>query len=117
MPDETTPHEKQLKLYGKLVDQRQNYTTILWQFPTALLAANAFAIDKFHSQPLILLALGVVDGILAYSFRRLVIQQRSIITATRAAEGILRKTEFSAFIPNFSSARGSVSCILNHHDL
>lgn len=52
--------EMEQKLYALLVDQLTKYNTIIWQFPTALLAANAFAIDKAHDKPLALLVLLVL---------------------------------------------------------
>ncbi|SRR6266542_5352440 len=106
MPDETKLDDTQVKLYGTLVDQIQKYSTILWQFPTTLLAANAFAFDKFLALPWALLALAVVDGVLTYALYRLVRAQRAIIDASSAVEEMLRKTSYSTFIPQFK--RGGV---------
>jgi hypothetical protein len=106
------PDDTQLKLYALLVDQLQKYTTILWQFPTALLAANAFALDKFEAQPWMMFALGAIDGVLAYAFHRLVIQQRAIISATKVAEAILSETTCQAFIPKFTTAVIGGPCVI-----
>ncbi|MFA6922210.1 MAG: hypothetical protein WC216_10225 [Gallionella sp.] len=105
MSDEKKIDDTQLKLYAMLVDQLQKYTTIFWQFPTALLAANAFVLDKFLAQPFMMLALAIIDGVLAYALHRLVIQQRTIISATKASEAILRESTYEAFIPKFSNTR------------
>lgn len=105
MCDEKKIDDTQLKLYAMLVDQLGKYTTILWQFPTALLAANAFALDKFLAQPLMMLALAIIDSVLTYALHRLVIQQGAIITATKTSEAVLRESTYEAFIPKFSTTR------------
>ena len=107
MPDNNKTDDTQLKLYQLLVDQHQKLGTILWQFPTALLAANAFALDKFHAQPWMLLAVAAIDGVLSYAYHRVVIQQRAISKATKAAEALFSKSGYDLFIPKFSSARVS----------
>jgi hypothetical protein len=105
MSDEKKIDDTQLKLYAMLVDQLGKYTTILWQFPTALLAANAFALDKFLAQPLMMLALAIIDSVLTYALHRLVIQQGAIIIATKTSESVLRESTYEAFIPKFSTMR------------
>lgn len=105
MSDDKKIDDTQLKLYAMLVDQLQKYTTILWQFPTALLAANAFVLDKFLVQPFMLLAVAITDGVLTYALHRLVIQQRAIIDATKASEAILKESTYEAFIPKFSTTK------------
>ena len=101
MIDSPKPDDNQIKLYTLLVDQIQKYNSIIWQVPTALIAANFFAIDKFISYPPLLLALALFNAVLIYAFYRMVIQQRAIIDAARQSEAELKKT-YNAFIPSFS---------------
>jgi len=107
MPDNIKIDDTQLKLYQLLVDQHQKHATILWQFPTALFAANAFALDKFQAHPWMLLAVAAVDGVLTYAYQRLVIQQRAISKASKAAEALFSESGYDLFIPKFSKARVS----------
>jgi len=94
--------EGQLRLYSLLVDQIHKYATIFWQFPTALLAANAFAIDKFLNEPPgILFGVALVDLALIYAFHRLILYQRAIIKAAKKAEIHFRRTQLKEFVPNF----------------
>jgi hypothetical protein len=103
--DEKQIDDTQLKLYLGLVDQLQKHMTILWQFPMALLAANAFALDRFLQQPFMVLALAIVDGVFTYALHRVVIQQHAIINATKAREEIFRQTGYSGFFPEFSTVK------------
>jgi len=96
------PNDKQLKLYEMLVDQLQKHTTIFWQFPVALLAANVFAVDKFLlQQPKLLLSLFLMDFALVYTFHWEILHQRAVISATQSAERLLRSTDYYTFIPQF----------------
>lgn len=101
--NESSSTEIQVKLYLGLVDQLQKYSAIFWQFPTALLAANLFAIDKFISNPWVLLATAVVNGVLIFAYHKLVRTQRAIIDATQKAEDVLRTT-YGDFIPVFQQS-------------
>jgi hypothetical protein len=100
-PSAPEPTEAQIKLYTLLVDQVQKYSTILWQFPTALLAANSFAIDKFLGKSVLFVGLAVVDVALVYAFQRLISHQRAVIDAAKKAEEDLRKTKLSSYVPTF----------------
>lgn len=95
------PEKNDLDLYKLLVDQIQKYSTIVWQFPTALFAANTLAVDKFLKSPQLLLALAIADVALVFAFQRLVSHQRTVIDAARKAEAILRQTKVAALIPDF----------------
>lgn len=89
-----------VKLYTALVDQLQRYNTVIWQAPTALLAANVLALDKFRAVPAAVVALSFLNAAIIFAFFKMVVQQQRIIEATRRAEDIL-KTHFNAFIPVF----------------
>ena len=102
MANEKAIDENQIKLYGILVDQLQKYNTIIWQIPTALVAANFLAIDKFHSNSPLLLALSLFNASLIYVFQRMIAQQRAIIKATKSAEAKI-KNRYATFIPTFPS--------------
>lgn len=97
------PSETAIKLYSLLVDQIQKHTTVLWQFPVALLAADAFALDKLAEKPLAMFLVGLSNFALAYSFLRLVMQQRCIIDATKLVEKDWQSGFYKTYIPNFSS--------------
>jgi hypothetical protein len=103
MPDDNKFDENKLKLYSLLVDQIQKYNAIIWQVPTALVAANFFALDKFFSNPFLLLMLSIFNGVLIYAYHRMVLQQRAIIDATRKAEDDIKET-YPTFIPEFCRA-------------
>ena len=104
MTNDAKPDDNQIKLYALLVDQIQKYNSIIWQVPTALIAANFFAIDRFSSNPWPLLALFVFNSVLIYAFHRMVTQQRAVISAAKYSEVELRKV-YDAFIPSFSDAK------------
>jgi hypothetical protein len=101
MPNGNKPDDNQLKLYAMLVEQLHKYVTVFWQFPLALLAANFLALDKFLCHPKIMFGVSLVDCVFVFAIRRLVINQRCIITAIRKAEAILSTTGYDAFIPKF----------------
>lgn len=108
MSDKTKSDDVHLKLYSLLVDQLHKYTSVLWQFPTALIVANFFALDKFLAQPRILVVLAVLDGVLVFVFARLVHHQKAIIAASTKAEEVLREelrdTKYQPFIPTFTDS-------------
>ncbi|MGO8733959.1 MAG: hypothetical protein ACLQVM_14385 [Terriglobia bacterium] len=101
MPNGNEPEDIKFKLYALLVEQLHKYVAIFWQFPLALLAANFVALDRFLRHPKIMLLVSLVDCVFVFAFHRLVINARSIITATRNAEEILSATGYDAFIPKF----------------
>lgn len=103
MPEDITMDDSKLKLYNLLVDQIQKYNAIIWQAPTALVAANFFALDKFLCNSALLLVLSIFNGVLIYAYHRMVIQQRAVIDATRKAEDDIKKI-YPAFIPEFRRA-------------
>ena len=94
--------DTELKLYTLLVDQVQKYSTIVWQFPTALLAANTFAIDKFLQIPVLLAGLSAADVALVFAFYRLVQHQRTVIESARLAEDKIRLLPIGSYIPKFT---------------
>ena len=112
MPDTTKIDDTQVKLYALLVDQHQKHATIIWQFPTALLAANAFALDKFQAHPWMLLVVAAIDGVLTYAHHRVVIQLRAISRATKLSEALLSQNGYEVFIPKFSSAKVSGALLI-----
>lgn len=109
--NENGSEDIQVKLYTLLIDQMHKYTSVFWQFPLALLAANSFAVDKFLQKPVILLGLSFIDGALIYAFSRLIYRQKAIIEATQNAEGILIKTGYKEFIPVFKKRKPSAQYV------
>jgi hypothetical protein len=100
MYDNKEDQDNRIKLYNILVEQLQKYNTVIWQIPTALVAANFLAIDKFLSRPFLLFAISIFDAALIYVFQRMLVQQRAIISATQQSEKELRE-DFRPFIPDF----------------
>ena len=98
--------DNQINLYLALVDQIQKYNSIVWQAPTALLAANILALDKFSSNPFMLLVLSIFNATLIFAFYKMVAQQRTIIDASKAAEEILKAT-WPNFVPQFKKSKVS----------
>ena len=96
--------ENKIKLYIGLVDQVQKYSAIFWQFPTALLATNLFAFEKFVSHPGVLLGTTVLNGVLIFAYYKLVRTHRAIIEATQRAEAVLR-APYGDFIPTFPDSK------------
>lgn len=101
MTSETRSDDNLIKLYALLLDQLHKYSAIFWQFPLALIAANLFGIDKFQTNPFLLLSLSFFDATLFYAFYAMVVHSRELIAATQYAEGELKKT-YGLFIPKFS---------------
>lgn len=101
------PEDGLLKLYGMLTDQLHKNSTLLWQIPTALFAANAFALDKFIIHPLLILFLSLFDLAMAHACSRVFASQRAIISATRSVEDELRNTSYKKFTPDFKASRVS----------
>jgi len=96
--------DNEVRLYVALVDQLHKYNSIIWQAPTALLAANAFAFNYLRLLPLFLLGLSALDAALVFAFHKMVVQQKRIIAATQTAEEELKK-RYPAFVPSFQPSR------------
>ena len=95
-----------VKLYALLIDQLQRYNSIVWQVPTALVAADVVAFQQLQSWPFAMLGVSLVSAVLSFAYYRMVVQQEAIISATRKAELSLR-IGHDAFIPEFQ--RSAVS--------
>ena len=65
-----------LKLYNRYSEDFHKYTTIIWQFPAAIITFNILAINFFLDKPHILLCLPIINFILLHSlFKQIHIQQ------------------------------------------
>ena len=104
MSENTKPDDSQLKLYGLLVDQLQKYNSLIWQVPTALVAANIFALDKLAGRPFALLAVWLFNAALIFTFYKMVMRQRAVITAAQSAEAQVRQA-WPHFIPTFTPSK------------
>jgi len=102
MPDEPTFDER-ARLYSLLIDQLQRYNSIVWQVPTALMAADVIALQQLQDRPIAMLGVSQVSLVLSFAYYRMVRQQGAIIQATQQAETSLRETH-NAFIPQFSQS-------------
>ena len=90
-----------LKLYGIYSNDLQKYSTIIWQFPTALVTVNILAINFFIDKPQLLLFIPLVNFVLLHSLFKQVHIQRALINALRKIEGKLREHYDQDMIPNF----------------
>ena len=90
-----------LKLYGIYSNDLQKYSTIIWQFPTALVTVNILAINFFIDKPHFLLFIPLVNFVLLHALFKHVHHQRAIINALRKIEGKLREHYDQDMIPNF----------------
>jgi hypothetical protein len=110
MCDEKNPPEDTLlKFYGMLVDQLHKTSTLLWQLPTALFAANAFALDKFLMQPWIVLGLSLFDFAMVYACCRVRVTQSALIPAIKEIEKELLNSSLKNFVPDFKQRKGELS--------
>lgn len=94
----------QISLYELLVDQLTKYNAIFWQVPTALVAVNILAVEKLLDNRIALLGIILFNAAMIFAFCRMVVQQRSIIDATRGAEDELRQ-KLPKFIPRFTQSK------------
>ena len=106
------PDETPLKLYAMLLDQFKMHTTIFWQFPIALVAADVFAVDKFlKDHPRLLISVFVINLVFVYALQCMWFYQKAIIDAMKLAESHLRKTN-KDFIPEFGARRHAFKVML-----
>lgn len=102
-----------LKLYEVYSNNLQKYTTIIWQFPTALITVNILAVNFFIDEPCPLLFISVLNFVLIYALFRHVDHQRSIIDSLKKIENKLRK-DYKAkdMIPNFKEYKIKAASLL-----
>jgi hypothetical protein len=91
-----------VKLYDVHSRSLNKYTDIIWQFPTALIGVNAFALDKFRQLPVALLATSLLNFVLIYALWRHVQIYTELRDATRAVEKELKEQFAPAALPDFT---------------
>ena len=90
-----------LKLYEIYSNGFQKYSTIIWQFPTALVTVNILAINFFIDKPQLLLFIPLVNFVLLHALFKHVHNQSAIKNALKKIEGKLREHYDQDMIPNF----------------
>lgn len=101
MSENTYDVDNILKLYGIYSNDLQRYNTIIWQFPTALVTVNIFAINFFIDKPHFLLFIPLVNFVLLHALFKHTHHQQAIISALRKIEVKLQKHYDRDMIPNF----------------
>ena len=108
----TTALDRQIKLYGVIVDQLHRCTSILWQAPIVLVAANVLALDRLYERPWAVLALGLFDAAFIFGLHKIVLRQRSLVVARRRAENMLGDEGLADFVPKFEASRLSAPRVM-----
>ncbi len=102
--------EKVLALYRIYADDNHVYNNIVWQFPTALIAANGLLIEKLAYQPpWALLLLAILNFGLIHAIFKLSKNQHAILRAMQRAEVYIKKDQFlSGYVPDFTETKKGV---------
>ncbi len=103
--------DREIKLYELIVDQLHRYGSIIWQLPTALVAANLLAFQHASHLPLVLIGIALFNGAMIYVLHRMTTQQRALIEAARNAEAALG-VHYPGFVPSFARAGVSAPRVL-----
>jgi hypothetical protein len=95
--------EALLKLYGMLTDQVHKNSTLLWAIPTALVAANAYAISNLALHPGVTVAVAFFDGAMTFTCFKIRRTQNVLILAVQKIEDESRKNDpgYGEFFPKF----------------
>lgn len=101
MAEDTKWVDHILKLYEIYSNDLKKYTTIIWQFPTALVGVNILAIDHLMDKPRILLFIALVNFSLLFALYRHIRHQGVIIDSLIVIEKKLRYHFYSRMIAEF----------------
>ena len=82
--------EVNLKLYEIYLNDLQKYSTIIWQFPTALVTVNVLAINFLIDKPHVLIFIPIVNSVLIHAVFKHVHHQKAIIEAIKRIERKLK---------------------------
>ena len=98
-----------LPIYQIISEDNRNYNNIVWQFPTALVAANGVLIQALRDGPaFILLMISILNFGLLHALFKLGHNQHAIILALQRTEGIMKTIQgkkYQEMLPDFSKDR------------
>lgn len=101
-----------LPIYQIISEDNRNYNNIVWQFPTALVAANGVLIQALRDGPaFILLMISIINFGLLHALFKLGHNQHAIILALQRSEGIMKTIQgkkYQEMLPDFSKDRSRV---------
>jgi hypothetical protein len=101
-----------LPIYQIISEDNRNYNNIVWQFPTALVAANGVLIQALRDGPaFILLMISIINFGLLHALFKLGHNQHAIILALQRTEGIMKTIQgkkYQEMLPDFSKDRSRV---------
>jgi len=91
-----------LKLYEIYSNDFHKYTTVIWQFPTALVTVNILAINFLLEKPHILIFFPIINFVLLHALFKHVHNQNCLKGSLVAIEKELIGTFSKKIIPNFT---------------
>jgi len=101
-----------LPIYQIISEDNRNYNNIVWQFPTALVAAKGVLIQALRDGPaFILLMISIINFGLLHALFKLGHNQHAIILALQRSEGIMKTIQgkkYQEMLPDFSKDRSRV---------
>jgi len=101
-----------LPIYQIISEDNRNYNNIVWQFPTALVAAKGVLIQALRDGPaFILLMISIINFGLLHALFKLGHNQHAIILALQRTEGIMKTIQgkkYQEMLPDFSKDRSRV---------
>lgn len=101
-----------LPIYQIISEDNRNYNNIVWQFPTALVAAKGVLIQALRDGPaFILLMISILNFGLLHALFKLGHNQHAIILALQRTEGIMKTIQgkkYQEMLPDFSKDRSRV---------
>lgn len=112
-PNTKTPSIEKLKqilpLYQVISEDNRIYNNIVWQFPTALVAANGLLIQQLNEGPaFILLIISILNFGLLHALFKLGHNQHALIQALQRMEARIKTLEkgcYAEFLPDFEKDR------------
>lgn len=101
-----------LPIYQIISEDNRNYNNIVWQFPTALVAANGVLIQALRDGPaFILLMISIINFGLLHALFKLGHNQHAIILAMQRTEGIMKTIQgnkYQEMLPDFSKNQSRI---------
>lgn len=101
-----------LPIYQIISEDNRNYNNIVWQFPTALVAANGVLIQALRDgPPFILLMISIINFGLLHALFKLGHNQHAIILALQRTEGIMKTIQgkkYQEVLPDFTKDQSRI---------
>ncbi|MHC1740083.1 MAG: hypothetical protein AB9897_03115 [Anaerolineaceae bacterium] len=96
-------------IYQTISEDNRVYNNIVWQFPTALIAANGLLLQAFqNSPPYYMLVISILNFALIHALFKLGHNQHAIIMALQRTEVRIKKIQdsrFREFLPDYKSGQ------------